>query len=126
MRECETHFRGNKIVANDKKNFTLVNLEQRYGKFYTVSNQVDFVSSDVPGTLLTLIPYAKFWGLSDDWEREQLVAKAPDEIKNELKLLIVKYDDFLDEWLAGEEAGSPLPSDAYVAFSAMRMCADFM
>ena len=101
-------------------------LRQKYGSFYNESTQVNFDSSVVPIKLRPLIPYAKFWGLSDDLEREQLAEKAPQEIREELKSLIAEYDDLIDAWLAGDEAVSEAPSDAYVAFSAMRMCADYM
>ncbi len=101
-------------------------MNEKYGDFASASGNVVFDESDVPENLEGLIPYAKFWGLSDDWAREQLATKAPEHVKAELKLLIARYDDALDEWLAGDEAASANPSDAYVAFSAMRMCADFM
>ena len=63
---------------------------------------------------------------ADDWEREQLVRKAPPPVCESLQRLINEHDDALDQWLAGAEATSESPTDAYIAFSAMRMCADFM
>ncbi|MCR9294964.1 MAG: hypothetical protein NXI32_19785 [bacterium] len=81
---------------------------------------------DIPDALYPLIPYARFWGISDDWQREQLAIKAPDCVRESFKRLIEQNDDVLDDWLSGEEALSAQPTDAYVAFSAMRMCADFM
>ncbi|MDP1562446.1 MAG: hypothetical protein Q8M16_13795 [Pirellulaceae bacterium] len=107
-------------------NESTIAMNEKYGEFASASGNVAFNESDVPEKLVTLIPYAKFWGLADDWAREQLATKAPEHVKTELKQMIARYDDVLDEWLAGDEAASANPSDAYVAFSAMRMCADFM
>ena len=101
-------------------------MNEKYGDFASAGGNVVFDESGVPENLDGLIPYAKFWGLADDWTREQLAKKAPDHVKAELKQLIARYDDALDEWLAGDGAASAKPSDAYVAFSAMRMCADLM
>lgn len=55
--------------------------------------------------------------------REDRIAKAAPE---ELAALtaINRYEDELDDWLAGPEADSPAPSAEYIAFSAMRMAAD--
>ena len=41
-----------------------------------------------------------------------------------LKSSLAKYDDLLDEWLAGPEASGPAFSVEYIAFSAMRMGVD--
>ncbi|QJE95751.1 hypothetical protein [Luteolibacter luteus] len=101
-------------------------IKTEYGSFISESPAVDFDVNDVPVNLRHLIPYARFWGISDDLERERLAEKAPEHIKSSLKELIRDNDDSLDDWLAGEEASYPDPSDAYVAFSAMRMAADFM
>jgi hypothetical protein len=40
--------------------------------------------------------------------------------------VVSDIDDQLDDWLAGDEAKSDSPSAEYIAFSAMRMAADFM
>ena len=101
-------------------------IRDEYMEFLSESSTVDFDSNDVPKNLRDLIPYASFWGLADDLEREQLAEKAPEHLKKSLQKLIADNDDALDDWLAGEEASSPNPSDAYVAFSAMRMAADYM
>jgi hypothetical protein len=101
-------------------------LQDRYGEFFNESPLVEFNAGDVPENLQSLVPYARFWGIQDDWQREQLVTKAPASIRESLRTLIAEYEDVLDDWLAGEEATSSNPSDAYIAFSAMRMCADFM
>jgi hypothetical protein len=78
----------------------------------------------VPEELRHLIPFAEFWGVSDDTIREDLATKTPTSVKAELKSILREYDDVLDQWLAGPEADSSSPSPEYVAFSAMRMIAD--
>jgi hypothetical protein len=47
-------------------------------------------------------------------------------LRMNLKWVVVKFDDQLDSWLAGPMAQSASPTDAYIAFSAMRMAADFI
>ncbi|RFC46919.1 MAG: hypothetical protein DVB22_003249 [Verrucomicrobia bacterium] len=101
-------------------------LRGEYREFISASPTVDFDTNHVPEDLRALIPYASFWGLSDDLERERLVDCAPDHLKESLQLLIAENDDALDEWLAGPQATNPNPSAAYIAFSAMRMAADYM
>jgi hypothetical protein len=101
-------------------------IRSEYGEFLSESPTVAFDSNDVPKNLHHLIPYASFWGLADDLNRERLVEKAPDHLKESLRKLIANNENALDEWLAGEEALSPDPSDAYIAFSALRMAADYM
>jgi hypothetical protein len=77
----------------------------------------------VPANLWPLLPYAEFWGITDDWAREDLVGEAPNEVLVNLRAAIVKFDDDLDKWLAGPEADDNCPSTEYIAFSAMRMAA---
>ena len=101
-------------------------LNDEYGEFLSESSTVDFDSNDVPENLRHMIPYASFWGIADDWEREKLADNAPAHLKASLKKLIADNDDELDDWLAGLEASNPKASDAYIAFSAMRMAADYM
>ncbi len=101
-------------------------MKQLYGVFYQESPKASIDPSQVPGSLHVLVPYAEFWGISDDWAREELIAKSPQSVQENLKAVVASFDDKLDEWLAGEEADSTSPSKEYVAFSAMRMAADFM
>jgi hypothetical protein len=101
-------------------------MKQLYGTFYEASPKASIDLSQVPGSLHVLVPYAEFWGISDDWAREELVAKSSQSVQENLKAVVALFDDKLDEWLAGEEADSTSPSKEYVAFSAMRMAADFM
>jgi hypothetical protein len=79
----------------------------------------------VPPELRPLIPFAQAWGISDDFERELAVERAsPDQVA-ELKATVAIFDDHLDTWLAGDDAAGPHYSNEYIAFSAMRMAADY-
>lgn len=78
----------------------------------------------VPKELRHLIPWAEKFGIGDDLIREDFFAKTPAEEIAELKKLITKHDDLLDDWLAGPEAEGPRFSKEYLAFSSMRMGAD--
>jgi len=100
-------------------------LRSFYGTFYAASPLVPIRTSHVPEPVRPLIPYARFWGIPDDRQRERLVASARPEVIEDLKSAIDSLSAELDEWLAGPEARSPQPSDEYVAFSAMRMAADY-
>jgi hypothetical protein len=101
-------------------------LKSEYDEFLSASPTVDFDDTDVPQNLLILIPYASFWGISDDYKREQLSDSAPLHVKQKFKKLITEHDDALDQWLAGADAHYRKSSAAYIAFSAMRMAADYM
>lgn len=79
----------------------------------------------VPPGLRHLIPLAQRYGITDNLDREQAVlASSPEELA-ELKAAVARHDDEMDGWLAGPEADEPPYSDEYLAFSAMRMAADF-
>lgn len=106
--------------------YTLKVMKEKYGPFFESSSKLTLDQRRIPQTLWPLIPYASFWGVADDWAREQLVQKAPKDVQQNLKAIVAAHDDLLDEWLAGEEASNPKPSLEYVAFSAMRMAAEFM
>jgi hypothetical protein len=79
----------------------------------------------VPHELWPLLPYAEFWGVSDDSIRELLIQRAEPEVQANLKNVIAAFNDDLETWLAGKDADNPSPSPEYLAFSAMRMAADF-
>jgi hypothetical protein len=106
--------------------FSVEQMKQQYGLFFTNSPRVQIDCTNVPKELWSLIPYAEFWGIADDWARESLVRQAPPEIQKNLKSVVSAFNDALDVWLAGDEADSPSPSREYIAFSAMRMAADFI
>jgi hypothetical protein len=108
------------------KDQIVYNLNEIYGTFFECGTLLTLDQEQVPRPLWPLIPYAAFWGIVDDWERESLVRKAPLDVRENLKAIVAANDDLLDEWLAGSESSSPNPSQEYVAFSAMRMAADFM
>ena len=100
-------------------------MEARYSEFIASTKLLRLDSTGVPEGLRPYIPFAELRGLSDDLERELLVERAPLAAKTDLTRLVEKIDDALDEWLAGPEADNPFPSPEYVAFSAMRMAADY-
>src|SRR3954467_660672 len=78
-----------------------------------------------PPALRPLIPPAERFGITDDIDRENLVlASSPQEIA-ELKASVEQHDDEFDQWLAGPEADGPEFSEESLAFTAMRMGADF-
>jgi hypothetical protein len=82
-------------------------------------------ASNVPESLHPYIPYAQFWGISDDLDRELFVSTAPSHVRMDLVAIAKSIDDELDKWLAGPEAYSPNPTREYVAFSCFRMAADY-
>lgn len=79
----------------------------------------------VPADLRKLIPLAERYGIIDDLEREEFVLRASPEEVAELKAAVAQHDAEMDRWLAGPEADHPPFSDEYLAFSAMRMAADY-
>ncbi len=82
--------------------------------------------SKVPEKFWPLLPYAEFWGISDDLAREILVKEAPADVQLNLKAAVAAFDNAMDRWLAGPEADNTSFSDEYVAYSAMRMAADYI
>jgi hypothetical protein len=109
-----------------KQILTQAEIEEVWGPSAQASPRASFNLEDVPEGLRQLAPYAVFWGAADDWAREDVLKKTPDSLRKNLKAVIAAFDDALDAWLAGAEASNSHPSDAYVAFSAMRMSADFV
>lgn len=99
-------------------------MRETYGQFYDQCGKVQFDLADVPAPLVSLVPYARLWGVSDDLERESRVQLAPQFAKQNLAAAVCHFDQALDDWLAGDESFEDSPSDAYVAFSAMRMASD--
>ena len=104
---------------------SIAQMQPHYGDFYSLSPKADFDPADVPDELVPLIPYAAFWGLSDDLDRENLVDAATPEIVANLKVIVRAHSKALNAWLAGPLADKPPFSAAYIAFSAMRMAADY-
>lgn len=110
------------------KKFELLSVEEMRNKYGLVSENrpaLRLNREKVPEKLRHLIPYAEVWGVGDDLVRDDMVRKAPKQVVDELKRVIELNEDLLDDWLGGEEANNPNPSREYLAFSAMRMAADF-
>lgn len=80
---------------------------------------------EVPEEFREIIPYAELWGVGDDGTRDDLVDRAPTAVLQNLVDVVVPLDDALDPWLAGPEASGPMFTDAYVAFSCLRLAADY-
>jgi len=100
-------------------------MKQWYGHFYDSSPKVRLNRASIAEQFWPLLPYAEFWGIADDWTREDLVKNAPPDVRENLKRVVAAFDNALDEWLAGPEADSPNPTDEYIAFCAMGMAADY-
>ncbi len=73
-----------------------------------------------------MIPLAERYGISDDLERETLLMQSTEAERRHLKEAVRDQDAELDLWLAGPAASGPNYSPEYIAFSAMRMGADFV
>ena len=104
--------------------YSLPQMKEKYGAFYDAGQRLALRPSKVPAAVRPLLPYAEFWGLADDYAREALVGKAPKAVLKNLKGALALHAAQLDAWLAGPEADGK-PSKEYVAFSALRMAADF-
>ncbi len=107
------------------RTLTREHMKEKYRDFYESANKLALDRERIPAVLWPLLPYAELWGISDDLEREGLVNQAPREAIDDLCIAIEQFDNELDEWLAGDEADNDSPSQEYVAYSAMRMAADF-
>jgi hypothetical protein len=101
-------------------------MKQFYGNFYESGPNLQLDKTRIPEQFWPLIQYAEFWGASDDWKREDLVRSAPADVLQSLKHVVAAFDNAMDEWLAGPEADDRPPSEEYVAFTAMRMAADYV
>lgn len=99
-------------------------LRQKYGEFLLEGGNVRFDEQDVPVNLASLIPYARFWGIADDYKRDALADKAPKTIGDDLLAITQAHAQQLDDWLASPEAD--WNNEAYLAFSNMRMAADYI
>ena len=86
--------------------------------------QIRRITAGAPPAFRSIAHYAACWGISDDCHRTDLVRGAPLDAVQNLKEVVGLYEEELDIWLAGPEANGPHFSDAYVAFSCMRMAAD--
>jgi len=112
----------------NREKFELLSVEEMRLKYgLTAENRTyDCLNpKNIPECLRHLIHFAELWGVNDDLIRDDMVRKASPDAIDDLKSVIEAHEDLLDEWLAGPEALSPQPSKEYLAFSAMRMTADF-
>lgn len=108
--------------------YELLSVEEMRRRYGLVAENRPIIRLDpgnVPENLRHLVPYAEFWGVGDDLIRDDMFRRAPREAIADLKRVIEAHEDLLDDWLAGPEAESSEPSAEYLAFSAMRMAADF-
>ncbi|TXT38361.1 MAG: Ypar2 [Comamonadaceae bacterium] len=81
-------------------------------------------NDSIPKDIWQLTPHASIFGIADDSVRTSLFKTCPAKEIVKLKEDVLQFDDVLDVWLAGPEADSLNPSEAYVCFSALRMGVD--
>ena len=81
-------------------------------------------AAHVPPDFRHLIPLAERYGVADDTYRASMLESLSDADRNELSRFLAGYDDALDAWLAGPESDAATFTDAYIAFSTLRMAAD--
>jgi hypothetical protein len=115
---------GEHVMSEEVEILDTETMQRRYGAFYSSSPKVHLDKKKVPREFWPLLPYAEFWGIADDWTRQDLVKSASPDVRQNLKQVVAAFDKALDEWLAGPEADDPNPTDEYVAFCAMGMAAD--
>jgi hypothetical protein len=106
-----------------KSDEALSHMCSTYGSFFDTRSLEHLNPDNVPLALRPVMPYAAFWGITDDLEREHLVESAPQAARQDLARVVNAIDDQLDEWLAGPESEKEFPTKEYAAFSAMRMAA---
>jgi hypothetical protein len=100
-------------------------MQRLYGEFTRAQGLPKLNPEKIPPELCPWIPYAEFWGIAEDFDREELIRQASHKIQEDLVQLIQRLDDDLDEWLAGDGPKNGPLSDEYCAFSWMRMAADY-
>jgi hypothetical protein len=101
-------------------------LREAYGDLLDEYPGVALDPGRVPAGLRHLMALAELFGQEDDLVREHLLAKASPQLREELQRQVAASEQDLNAWLAGPEADNPEPSDEYIAFSAMRMAADYL
>ena len=107
------------------KLLTVEEIGATWGIDFLAADKVLVNKGEVPTELYALIPYAEVRGIADDWTRERILQATPSRLKVNPKNVVAQHDDLLDAWLAGPDSTNSELSAAYVAFSAMRMAADF-
>ena len=114
-------------MDDKEKQFEILPVAEMRQKYYWPNEQpplLSLSSDKVPVALRCLIPLAERWGISDDTLRLDARRKASSEEIAYLKSVTTRFDDELDDWLAGPMANSQSPTKEYLAFSNMRMAAD--
>jgi hypothetical protein len=97
-----------------------------YGDFYNMVNPKWYWIKKCPKELHPLLPMQSSGEFQMILCVKILVEAANKDICDNLKEVINEYDDLIDQWLASDEAYSESPSKEYIAFSAMRMAADYI
>src|SRR5262245_725950 len=100
----------------------------KYGQFFITGIQFQreanqssepLSKSVIPQTLWPLIPYAEFWGISDDGYRIDLIDAAPSNIWIEFRESVFQHLNELENWLIGPDAKRQKKTREYIAFSSM-------
>lgn len=86
---------------------------------------MSFHLSKIPPRLHHLVALTEKYRIADDLAREKLFINSSIEEQRTMKEAVERCDVDFDVWLAGPEAAGPEYSDEYIAFSALRMAADF-
>lgn len=87
-----------------------------------------FSIDDVPKALRKFVPYAQIWGHNSEDIRFDIVQETPPSLKRHVYSVIMEPDvqDRFDDWLAGPAVDCWPLSEAYLAFTCLRMSADEM
>lgn len=109
-------------------------LSEKYGDFFLEGQRLRVLAGEsaemhlqaqkIPEELLSLMPYAEFWGISDDGYRIDLIKQSPQEIWHDFQEAVSKKKTPLLQWLAGPEADNELTPE-YLAFSFMLQAFDW-
>jgi hypothetical protein len=111
------------LMSDQSQVWSRNEMEKYYGALYRKYPKLSLRAAKIPKQFWCLIPYAEFWGVSDDNDREELVNASSAYALRNLRNVVDAFDAELGEWLGGAEADEPDPSAEYIAFSAMRMAA---
>lgn len=87
-------------------------------------NRFDEILIATPPKLKQIAHYAAVWGISDDGYRAEFLRSTREYARQNLRSVVEKFDAELDSWLASDESDGPDFSEAYIAFSSLRMAAD--
>jgi hypothetical protein len=102
---------------------TVGELQTRYGLYAEAHTRTTLNPERVPEPLRHLVALAEQWAEDDDIIRDDMVMRASEAARGELKRAVQDAADELDAWLAGPAASDPEPSLEYCAFTTMVMAA---